>query len=132
MNRSALPSLRRACAAALLVVLPVASPAHEQHGRPMHGGVLAEAGTFQGELVNGPKGPVLYVTDHGAPVATAGASAKLTVLAGGARSDLQLVPAGANRLAPAQGEAPLARGARAVASVKLADGRSGALRFELK
>lgn len=116
-----------ACAA----LAGTAAFAHEEHGKPQHGGVVAEAGTFQGELVAGPKGPVLHVTDHGKPVSTAGASGKLVVLAGGQKSELELAPAGGNRLAPPQ---PLAlpKGARAVATVTLGDGRSGALRFDVK
>ena len=105
--------------------------AHSEHGKPMHGGVVAEAGTFQGELVAGPKGATLYLSDHGAPVPTAGASAKLVVLTGGQKAERELVPAGENRLALA-GDAPLAKGAKAVATVTLRDGRSGALRFDVK
>ena len=40
-------------------------------------------------------------------------------------------PAGENRLAAPAGTV-LPKGAKVVAAVKLADGRSGALRFELK
>jgi hypothetical protein len=118
-------------AAAVLALVPGPSHAHAEHGKPQHGGVVAEAGTFQGELVAGPKGATLYITDHGAPVPTAGASAKLVVLSGAQKAERELVPAGDNRLAVAGGE-PLAKGAKAVATVKLKDGRSGALRFDVK
>lgn len=107
-----------------------AALAHEDHGKPQHGGVVAEAGTFEGELVTAPRGPTLYVTEHGRPLSTAGATGKLVVLTSGQRSDLELVPAGENRLAPAQPVA-LLKGARVVATVTLKDGRSGALRFDL-
>jgi hypothetical protein len=117
--------------AAGLALAPATSRAHAEHGKPQHGGVVAEAGTFQGELVAGPKGATLYITDHGAPVPTAGASAKLVVLSGAQKAERELVPAGDNRLAVA-GDAPLAKGAKAVATVKLKDGRSGALRFDVK
>jgi hypothetical protein len=105
--------------------------AHAEHGKPMHGGLVAEAGIFQGELVHDAKGLVIILTDHGQPVAAAGASGRLTVLAGAKKSEFALVPAGTNRLI-ATGATPLERGAKAVASVKLGDGRSGALRFESK
>jgi hypothetical protein len=105
--------------------------AHEAHGKPMYGGVVAEAGSFQGELVNAPKGATLYLTDHGQPIASAGATAKVVVLAGGTKSELEFVPAGDNRLA-APGGATLAAGSKAVDTVKLKDGRSGALRFDVK
>jgi len=123
--------LLRAAVLACATLAGTAALAHDGHGKPQHGGIVAEAGTFQGELVAGPKGPTLYLTDHGQPVPTAGASGKLVVLAGGQRSDLALSPAGDNRLAPAQ-PMPLPKGARAVATVTLKDGRSGALRFDVK
>ena len=125
------PRLLRAAVLAFATLAGAPALAHDDHGKPQHGGIVAEAGTFQGELVTGPKGPTLYVTDHGQPVPTAGASGKLVVLAGGQRSDLALSPAGDNRLAPAQ-SIPLPKGARAVATVTLKDGRSGALRFDVK
>ena len=121
----------RAAVLACATLAGTAAFAHDDHGKPRHGGIVSEAGTFQGELVAGPKGPTLYLTDHGQPVPTAGASGKLVVLAGGQRSDLALSPAGDNRLAPAQ-PMPLPKGARAVATVSLKDGRSGALRFDVK
>ena len=132
LRLNAVPSLRLlrtvfACAA----LAATAALAHDDHGKPQHGGVVAEASTFQVELVAGPKGPVLYVTDHGKPLSTAGASGKLVVLAAGQKSELALAPAGGNRLAPPQ-PMLLPKGTRAVATVTLADGRSGALRFDLK
>jgi hypothetical protein len=103
LRLNAVPSLRLlrtvfACAA----LAATAALAHDDHGKPQHGGVVAEASTFQVELVAGPKGPVLYVTDHGKPLSTAGASGKLVVLAAGQKSELALAPAGGNRLAPPQ------------------------------
>ena len=114
----------------------IASPAgpafaHEQHGHAEHGGVVAEAGAFQGELVAKGGTLTLYLTDHGQPIATQGANARMTMLTGGKKSDLLLAPAGGNRLAATGAPVPGA-GAKAVASVKLPDGRSGALRFEWK
>ncbi len=123
-------ALGGACAALLLGVAG-AVLAHAEHGRPEHGGVVAEAGVFQGELVSGAAGLVLHLSDHGAPVSTAGASAKLTVLAAGRRSEIALTPAGANRFAAPAGTT-LPAGAKVVAAVALPDGRRGALRFELK
>lgn len=105
--------------------------AHAEHGQPAYGGIVAEAGAFQGELVARPAGLTLYVTDHGKPIPTQGASAKLVVLAGGQKVEAALAPAGDNRLEAAQ-PVPIAAGAKAVASVRLADGRAGALRFEVK
>lgn len=118
-----------AAAGALLVASPVF--AHADHGQPAHGGIVAEAGVFQGELVVGPAGLTLYLTEHGQPIATQGANARLVMLAGTGKTEVPLAPAGGNRL-EAKGSFPSAAGIKAVASVKLADGRAGALRFELK
>ena len=118
----------------LVAALSVPGPlhAHEDHGKPAYGGVVAEAGAFQGELVAASaKGATLYITDHGKPVPTAGASAKAVVLAGGSKTELEFTPAGDNRLAAPGGQS-IARGAKAVVTVKLKDGRSGALRFDVK
>lgn len=127
--------IRRAAAHAALAAAAclAAAPAgaHGDHGKPMYGGVVAEAGTFQGELVSGPKGATLFITDHGAPVPTAGATGRLVVLSGTQKSERELVPAGDNRFSLAGGE-PLARGSKAVATVRLKDGRSGALRFDVR
>ena len=119
-----------ALAASLLLPAAGTAHAHADHGKPMYGGLVAEAGVFQGELVRKADGITLYVLDHGEPVPTAGASARLTVLAAGQRSELALTPAGENRLAAPAGTT-LPKGARVVAAVTLADGRSGALRFAL-
>lgn len=125
--------IRCAVAIASIAAAMAAAPAHahSDHGKPMYGGVVAEAGVFQGELVAGPKGATLYVTDHGAPVPTAGAAGRLVVLSGGQKTERELVPAGENRLA-VSGAEPIAKGAKAVATVRLKDGRSGALRFDVR
>ncbi len=108
----------------------VPAHAHEAHGKPAYGGVVAEGGTFQAELVSAPAALTLYVSDHGTPVATAGARAKLTLLSGAQKTEVTLAPAGSNRLSAASG--PLAAGTKVIANVTLADGRSAALRFEIK
>ena len=58
--RPSRPTVRTAfaalAAAAVLAVVPAATRAHADHGKPQHGGVVAEAGSFQGELVAGPRG----------------------------------------------------------------------------
>ena len=72
--------------------------AHETHGQPQYGGVVAEAGMAQFEIVAKDGKLIVYVSNHGAPVDTTGASGKLTVLAGSAKSEIELKPAGDNRL----------------------------------
>jgi hypothetical protein len=56
------------------------------------------------------------VTNHGAAIDTAGAKGKLTVLAGTAKSEIALSPAGGNRL---EGSGNVAGGAKLLISVEL-------------
>ena len=56
--------------------------AHAEHGQPQFGGVVAEAGEAQFEVVGKDGRLVVHVTNHGSPLDTTGASGKLTVLAG--------------------------------------------------
>ncbi len=90
--------------------------AHAEHGQPQNGGVHAEAGEAQFEIVAKDGKLTVYVSNHGAPVDTAGASGKLTVLAGTAKSDIDLKPAGKNLL-QAAGNAP--SGAKLLINVQL-------------
>jgi hypothetical protein len=117
--------------AALSLGAPAPAFAHANHGEPMYGGVVAEAGMFQGELVVKGNQFTIHITSHGEPVSTAGAQAKVTVLAGTQKVEFTLSPSGENRFAGAPG-VPLASGARAVVAVRLADGRAGSLRFEVR
>jgi hypothetical protein len=127
-------SRRRAMLAAAALAGLAVTPAvlaHADHTKPVHGGVFAEAGTFQGELVAKARSLTLHITLHGEPIPMAGGSAKAVLLAGKDKSELTFAPSGANRLA-ATAPAPLPAGTKAVVTVKLPDGRTGALRFELK
>ena len=108
----------RLTVAAALVVLSVASApvhAHAEHGKPQFGGVVAEAGEAQFEIVGQGGKVVVHATSHGAPVDTAGARGKLTVLAGSAKSDVVLTPAAPNRL---EGAGNLPKGAKLLIMVE--------------
>lgn len=105
-------------AALFALNLPLAEVyAHASHGQPQFGGVVAEAGEAQFEVVGKDGQIIVHVTNHGAPVETAGASGKLTVLAGAAKSEVDLKPAGTNRL---QGAGNLPSGAKLLLQVQLA------------
>lgn len=103
------------------------------HGdKAKHGGIVSttrEDITF--ELVSKDGKAMLYVEDHGKPVATAGASGKLTVLNGKDKAEVPLEPAGDNILA-AKGDARLDKGAKAIAAVTFADKRTVNVRFAVK
>ncbi|TXH03977.1 MAG: hypothetical protein E6R09_03280 [Rhodocyclaceae bacterium] len=98
--------------------LPMAvAHAHAEHGQPQFGGVVAEAGLAQFEVVAKDGKVVVHVTNHGAAVDTAGAKGKLTVLAGTAKSEIALAPAGGNRL---EGSGKIANGDKLLINVELA------------
>lgn len=122
-------ALWAALASAGLAVSTVAL-GHTDHGKPAHGGVVAEAGAFQGELVAKARALTLHITSHGEPVPMTGGSAKAVLLSGKDKSELVFAPAGANRLT-ATAASPLPAGTKAAVTVKLPDGRTGALRFQI-
>lgn len=96
--------------------LPTAALAHAEHGQPQFGGVVAEAGEAQFEIVGKDGKLVVHVTNHGAPLETVGATGKLTVLSGANKQDIQLKPAGGNRL---EGAGSYAAGAKLLLQVQL-------------
>jgi hypothetical protein len=72
--------------------------AHAEHGQSQQGGIVAEAGEAQFEIVAKENKLTVFVTNHGAPVATAGASGKLTILAGSNKQEVELKPEADNRM----------------------------------
>lgn len=104
--------------AATLLALTLQAPAqaHENHGQPMYGGVVAEAVEAQFELVPQGNKAVVYVTQHGVPQSTTGASGKLTVLSGANKTEAELKPAGQNRMEAALAVPP---GAKALITIQL-------------
>jgi hypothetical protein len=59
---------------------------------------------------------VVYASQHGAPLASTGASGKLPVLEGAKKSEIELKPAGDNRL---EGKGAAAPGAKLLVNVQL-------------
>ncbi|MCM8611989.1 hypothetical protein [Accumulibacter sp.] len=115
-----------ACAA-LFAATPAV--AHEDHGKPRFGGVVAEAGHYQAELVARSDTLTIHVTEHGNPLPTAGGSARLTLLVGGKKTELTLVPAGNNRF-EAKGSFDI-KGAKVVAALDVPGKPPKTLRFAL-
>ncbi len=108
---------------ALLVSFTVAVPpalagGGHSHG-PNHGGVVREIRHVTYELVATPDSLTLYVSDHGKPVATAGATAEAVIYAGNDKMAVKLEPAGENRL-EARGSFKVGVGVRVAATVTLA------------
>lgn len=102
-------------ASCLLQLATAPAWAHTEHGKPQFGGVIAEAGTAQFEIVGQEGRIVVHATNHGKPVDTAGATGKLTLLDGAAKSEVTLAPAGPNRL---EGAGSLPHGAKLLIHVE--------------
>lgn len=101
------------------------------HGgaKAQHGGVVATASDLSFELVGSPDGAVIYVEDHGKPMAPTGLKGKLTVLNGAEKSEADLVVAG-DKL-EAKG-VKLAKGAKVVASLVTPAAKAITVRFTVK
>ena len=96
--------------------LPMApAHAHAEHGKPQFGGVVAEAGEVQFEIVGKDGRVTVHVSNHGNPVDVSGASAKLTVLSGADRSEVELKPVGGDRL---EGQGRIASGAKLLVTLQ--------------
>lgn len=110
-------------AAIALVATPAMLHAHGSM-KPQHGGLVQMTGETMIELVSGPKGVDVYLSEEDEPLAAAGFTARLTQTTAGAKTEAALKPTGGNRLS-----APgfrTAKGAKLV--VALVD-KSGAKSF---
>jgi hypothetical protein len=94
-----------------------------------HGGVVAVASDLGFELVGTPTGAVIYVEDHGKPMAPTGLKGKLTVLNGAEKSEAELVVAG-DKL-EAKG-IKLSKGAKVVAALVTPAAKAITVRFTVK
>jgi len=117
------------------VLIAVAGPvcAADEHGhdhKPLHGGILAESGPTEYELVARPDAITLHAREKGKPVNVQGARAKLTILSGGEQAVLDLKPA--NDRLQAVGSFKVAAGTKIVATVELPGRKPANLRFALK
>jgi hypothetical protein len=101
---------------------------HEHSAR--HGGVFVEGKEADYELVARPELIQLHVNDHGKPMDVSQATAKLTLLKGTEKQEVELRPAGG--LLEARGSFKLGPGTKAVAAVTNAGKTLGTARFTLK
>lgn len=101
------------------------------HGgaKAKHGGVVATASDFSFELTAEGGNAVIYVEDHGQPMAPTGLKGKLTVLNGAEKSEADLVVAG-DKL-EARG-VKLASGAKVVAALVTPAAKAITVRFTVK
>ena len=117
------------CSTCLLAPAAFAGAGHD-HG-PRHGGSVREVGNIGYELVAKADSLTLYVFDHGKPLATAGAKARVTLYSGSAKTEVTLEPAGENRLA-AQGNFKVGVGVRAALAITLPGRSEAKATFNLK
>lgn len=102
---------------------------HAHEHKPMHGGVVVEVKDMDYELVAKPTTIQLYLRDHGKKFDVSKASAKITLLTGADKQEVELKPAG-DKL-EATGTFKVGAGTKAVAVVTVA-GKPATARFTLK
>lgn len=127
MNRSFSSILM---AAVLAGAAGAALAAGEHDHKPTKGGVLVAGKEADYELVAKPNVLQLYVMDHGKAKDISKASAKVTLLNGAEKQEVQLAPAG-DHLA-ATGDFKVGAGTKAVAVVTDGGKTLGTARFTLK
>ena len=98
--------------------------------KPMHGGIVAATKLMDYELVAKPTAIQLHLRDHGKPADVSRASAKLTLLSGTEKQEVELKPAG-DKL-EATGAFKVGPGTKVVALVTIAGKPAGTVRFALK
>lgn len=119
-----------ACVALITLATLGASPVLAHGGATAkHGGVVQMASDLSFELVSGPEGAVIYVEDHGQPLAPTGMSGKLTILTGSEKAEAPLTVAGDKLEAK---DIKLSKGSKVVASLKTAQQKVITVRFTVK
>jgi hypothetical protein len=103
---------------------------HGHEHKPLHGGFVTEVKDIDFELVAKPDVLQLYVRDHGKPVDVSKATAKVVLLAGAEKQEVELAPA-ADKL-ESKGSYKVGAGTKAVAVVKLSGKPAATARFVLK
>lgn len=128
--------LKTLIAALTVAVAGNAYAAGDQHGhahahehQPMHGGVVVEVKDMDHELVARSTTLQLYLRDHGRPLDVSKATAKVTLLTGTEKQEVELKPAG-DKL-EATGSFKVGPGTKAVAVVMI-NGKPATARFTLK
>lgn len=123
--------MKKLLTVAVLCLSALSSNVALAHGdaKAKHGGVVATANDLSFELAAEGGNAVIYIEDHGKPVAPTGLKGKLTVLSGAEKSEADLVVAG-DKL-EAKG-ITLAPGAKAVAALVTPAAKAITVRFTIK
>lgn len=112
------------------LAVALGAQAKDESHESKHGGVVVETKAFDAEFVAKPTNLQLYLRDHaGKPMDVSKASAKVTLLSGTEKQEVELKPSG-DKLA-ASGTFKVGAGTKAVAVVTHA-GKPSTARFTLK
>ncbi len=103
---------------------------HAHEHKPLHGGVVVEVKDIDYELVAKPALIQLHLRDHGKATDVSKASAKLTLLNGTEKQEVELKPVGEKL--EASGAFKVSAGTKVVAIVTIAGKLVGTVRFALK
>ncbi len=119
-----------ALATTLALASGVALAASDHGHDPKFGGVVVETKAGDFEIVAKPDMIQIYVSDHGKPMKLDGAKAKVTLLSGAEKSEIDLLPVGGKL--EAKGAFKVAKGTKGIAVVTLAGKPAATARFEIK
>ena len=124
-------NIRTLLLASLLTFSITSATAGSGHDlKPKFGGVVVETKAGDVEIVAKPESIQIYITDHGKAVKLDGAKAKVTLLNGTEKSEVELTPAG-DKL-EAKGAFKITKGTKGIALVTLAGKPGTTARFEIK
>lgn len=116
--------------AAAAIAFSGAAFAQKDDHTAKHGGIFVETKALDFEIVAKPEMIQVYVADHGKPVKLEGGKAKVTLLNGSEKTEVDLAPAGDKF--EAKGTYKIAKGSKGIASVTLAGKPPAVARFEVK
>lgn len=93
-------NLSRPIAALLIALAAGAAQPVLAHGdmRPKHGGAVQMSGETMAELVAGPKGVMVFISEEDEPLSAAAYDAKLILTKAGVKTEVPLKAMGGNRL----------------------------------
>jgi hypothetical protein len=120
---------RSGLAAMALIAAPAVLHAHGSM-KPQHGGMVEMTGETMFELVTGPNGVDVYLSEEDEPIPAAGYTAKLIQTVAGQKSEAPLRADGGNKLSAPGFQA--AKGARIVVSLTDNSGAKTFATFQTK
>jgi hypothetical protein len=133
LQKAGLRVQKIALAILLATCVPLSATAHESHDKPSFGGIVTDAKELQLELVLKTNTVALHISDHGKPIDLKGATARITLLSGAEKTEINLLATvGKFEGKATNGNLPTQKGVKAVAVVTLAGKAPLTARFEVK